>query len=150
VRKLPLKDAAVVLNSAVEAAAAARGIRTGRRSPLQLLLQATVLAPLAAGLAFTLVLRSQWPVPALAGEALSILASLHIPLALVVMGASVPQQRPEKRHAATIASVVGARLITGLSVAAVTLILTPQSLAHAIRACALVVCLLSPMPHEVP
>eukprot|EP00892_Ulva_mutabilis_P007458 jgi/Ulvmu1/5084/UM021_0101.1 len=146
-RSVDLAVAAHVMQAANEAADAARHV-----GPTRLTLQAAARksflnSRIAACSAFVMAAVASLPVTEAMEMALVSAASVHIPLALVLFGASLPKTTPEKRHAPQIRTVLATRLLSALIVAAGALVSTTNT-DHAIHAAAVAACLLSPVASQ--
>lgn len=149
VRRIELPDAAQAMYRATEAAAAARAVRTGGVSLSTAAKQAFLSAPMLAVLLFLTTAALKVPVTEALQQALSIAASVHLPLILILFGASLPSQLPERRHATSIRSALAVRLLSALAIGILLLIATPQTVEHAIRSAAVLCCLLAPISRQV-
>jgi predicted permease len=149
VRVVELSEAAFVMQSAADAATAASQIHTGRPTLAAAAKRALLSAPVAACAAVAAVAMTQWPVPAAVEAVISVAASLHLPLVLLLFGAGMPSLLPEKRHAPPVRTVLATRQLVGLAVGMVLLLCTPQSLEHAMRSAAIICCLLGPVSRQV-
>lgn len=148
-RGAELPDAAQVMYRANESAAAARAVHTGGVSLAEAAKQAFLSAPMVAALLFTATVALQLPVTEAIRQALCIAASVHLPLVLILFGANLPSQLPEKRHATSVRSVLAIRLLSALAIGSMMLIGTPQTVEHAMRSAAVLCCLLAPISRKV-
>jgi hypothetical protein len=80
---------------------------------------------------------------------LGVLASLHIPLAMIAFGAALQRVTIPKRHVFAVRTVLAARLIPGLVIAVLALGFSPDQLTYTMRSAAMAVCLLAPISFEV-
>ena len=149
VRRIELPDAAQLMHSANEAAAAARAVRTGGVSLSTAAKQAFLSAPVVAVLLFTATVALKVPVTEALQQAIGIAASVHLPLVLILFGARLPSQLPETRHATSIRSVLAVRVLSALAIGVFMLLGTPQTVEHAMRSAAVLCCLLAPMSRQV-
>lgn len=148
VQRVELADAAQTMYRASQAGAAARAVITGGLALAEVAKASFFSAPVAAVLCFAAAALLV-PVPHAVQQALSIAASVHIPLVLVLFGANLPSQRPETRHATSIRSVLAVRQLSALVIGMLLLIATPQTVEHAMSAAAILCYLLSPMSRQV-
>lgn len=146
---MQLEDAAHVMQAANEAAIMARHVTPTRLSPSVVAKHALLNGPIIATSLFTLAAISAVPIAETMEMALSTAASIHIPLSLVLLGASIPKSFPETPSAPQIRTIVAARLLPALAVAAGLLMCATQSNAHAVRSAATAACLLSPVSCQV-
>lgn len=148
-RGVELADAANVMNAANEAAVMARRVESSRITPTDAAKRALLNGPVITVCVFVLAVASSVPVTETVEMALSTAASIHIPLSLLLLGASIPKSLPEKRHAPQIRTVIATRLLSALVVAAGVLMCATQSSTYAVRSAAISACLLSPISSQV-
>lgn len=148
-RNVELADAAHVMEAANEAAVMARRVQSSRITPTDAVRRALLNGPVITVCVFVLAAASSVPVTETMEMALSMAASIHIPLSLILLGASIPKSLPEKRHAPQIRTIIAVRLLSALAVAAGALMCATQSNGHAIRSAAISACLLSPVSSQV-
>lgn len=149
VRDVELADAANVMEAANEAAVMARRVQSSRITPADAVQRALLNGPVITVCVFVLAAASSVPVTETMEIALSTAASIHIPLSLLLLGASIPKSLPEKRHVPQIRTIIAVRLLSALAVAAGTLMCATQSNGHAVRSAAISACLLSPVSSQV-
>lgn len=149
VRAVELSEAALVMQSAGDAAAAARQVLTGGVALRTAATQALRSAPVAACALLGAAAALQWPVSPAVEAAVSITASLHLPLVLLLFGASLPARLPERRHAPAVRTVLATRQLGALAVGILLLLSTPRSVEHAMRSAAVLCCLLAPISRQV-
>lgn len=139
-------EAGPLLDKCQVAAEHARGIAAQLANVRKWWRQPELWMPLAAAAAAVAADLLGWaPAEELAG-ALGFAASIHIPLTLVALGAAWDFTAVPRRHVAPAATVLAARVLSGLGAAFVVLVSTPTSLLYAMRGAAIAVCLVAPVP----
>jgi predicted permease len=148
-RHAELSEAGALLLACGEAAAAARLVPTGQPSISQALCNPS-LYPCLLGAIFAAVAHSfAWVPPEIVAAPLYVMASMHIPLSLLALGATLERAPVATRHIYPVRTVLAIRLLSGLFLGALMLCLSPQTPPYAMRASAMAVCLIAPIAPEV-
>jgi predicted permease len=144
-----LSEAAATLQACADAATSARCVETGHASVHKAVRDPALVAPLVAAAAAIAMRIFQWPLPESFSLPLDVLASLHIPMAMIALGGVLERWSIPRRHAFVVRTVLTARLISGLLVSIFVLGFSPDRLMYTMRSAAMAVCLLAPISYEV-
>ena len=144
-----INEAAPVLRACDDAAAAARHMAASRVHARQPLRNPQLMVPLAAALVAVVCVVLRLELPEAVIVANGIVASAHIPLALLALGASIKMAPVAQWHAGPVRTVLAIRLATGAVVGGLLAVITPPFVPFAMRSAAIMICLLAPVSPQV-